>query len=493
MWGRAFLCLLTVALAAPSARAEDDDADGVRQKPQQRSPAANFRQVIGADEVDGPSIFEGIPALNPIDAFRDRLRDRFGVYLHGAYVGDPYGDLGGGMRRGATFSGRLDVEVDIDTAKTIGVPNGTVHANMFQIHGRDLSRDFVGNFLTSNDVAALPSTKLYELWYEQSFGDELSVRAGQQGIDVEFLTSSYGGNFIDATFGWPALPSENLPDGGPAYPLAAPALRVKYKPTKNVAILAAVFDGKPAGPCAGEPQACDPTGTNFRVSDPPLAILEAQIRYNQGEQASGLPGRVKLGAFGYFGRADDQRFAFGGVPLALGGQPLTHALNGGAYGIIDQQVYRLPDAGARDDDKDTKDDGRDDDTAKGIGVFARVIGAPADRNPVDLYADAGVSALGLVPGRPNDQFGIAAAVAKISGAAIAADEAAVALGDLRVARSFEAVFEATYQAEVVPGFSLQPTFQYVIHPGGNVANPYAANLAPIPDAEIFGVTTIVRF
>ena len=490
MLSRRSLALLLIGVAVGSARAEDDTRDDATQKPQQQSAAANHREAVGLDEVDGPSVFEGISALNPVDAYRDLLRDRYGLYLHGAYVGDPYADIGGGMRRGATYSGRLDVEVDIDTAKTVGLPGGTVHANMFQIHGRDLSRDFVGNFLTTDDVAALPSTRLYELWVEQRLGDKLSVRAGQQGIDVEFLTTSYGGNFIDATFGWPALPSENLPDGGPAYPLAAPALRIKYEPATNVAILAAVFDGEPAGPCAGDPQACDPNGLNFRVSDPPLAIAEAQIRYNQGEQAIGLPGRVKLGAFAHFGRFDDQRF--GSVPVALGTQPPSHSPNGGFYGIVDQQIYRLPDAGDHDDDKGAAAK-EDDDNAKGVGVFARVIGAPSDRNAVDLYVDAGFSALGLVPGRPNDQFGVAAAAAKISSAAVAADEAALAIGDLRPVRSFEAVFEATYQAEMVPGVSLQPTVQYVMHPGGNVANPCSASFASIPNAAIFGMTTTVRF
>ena len=31
--------------------------------------------------------------------------------------------------------------------------------------------------------------------------------------------------------------------------------------------------------------------------------------------------------------------------------------------------------------------------------------------------------------------------------------------------------EVTYQAEVVPGLAIQPTFEYIAHPGGNVAAP----------------------
>ena len=60
-------------------------------------------------------------------------------------------------------------------------------------------------------------------------------------------------------------------------------------------------------------------------------------------------------------------------------------------------------------------------------------------------------------------------------------------------RDYEAVIEATYDATIVPGFMLQPTLQYVAHPGGHVADPYGNGIAAIPNAFVTGVTTIVRF
>ena len=470
----------TACLVSQPAHADSDDAPAT-QKPQNRPAAVNAARAIGDDEVDGPTIFEGIAALKPIDAARDALRDRYGVYLHGQYMGDSYGDVAGGARRGSAFAGRLDIQLDVDAKKVAGLDGTTLHANMFQIHGVDISQKFVGNLLSSNDIAALPTTRLYELWVEHKFGDALSVRAGQQGIDVEFLTSDYGANFIDATFGWPGLPSLDLPQGGPAYPLAAPAVRVKLDPLPGVSILAAAFDGLPAGPGPGDPQARDRTGTAFRIVDPPLLFLETQVRYNRGEGAKGLPGTLKLGAFAHLGSFDDQRFAASGAPLALAASramPLQHSPDTGGYAALDQQIYRLP--------------GADDE--KGIGVFARIIGAPGDRNPIDLYADAGVFAFGLVPGRPGDGFGLAAAFAKVSGAARAADrDANLAAGLGAPVRDYEAVIEATYDAVVLPGLTVQPTVQYVFHPGGDVANPFGNGLTPIPNALVFGATTTLRF
>ncbi len=466
----AFVALLPIAVflvTAPALADSDDAVPASTQKPQSRSAAANIARATGADEIDGPTIFEGLPGLAGIDDLRDGLRDTYGIYLHGNYIGDPYGDAGGGVRRGAAYAGRLDLQLDVDAGKMAHLPGTTLHANAYQIHGRDLTND-IGNLLSSNDIAALPTTRLYELWIEQKFGDSLSVRVGQIGIDVEFLTSDYGASFIDATFGWPGLPSLDLPQGGPAYPLATPAVRVKFNPVSSVTVLAAVFDGEPAGPGQGNPQARDQSGLNFRLSDPPLVFVEAQDRYKVGAGEDSLPGTVKVGGFVHFDHFADQRF----------GSVIQHAPDFGVYGIVDQQVYRA--AG--------------DEPEKGVGVFARIIAAPADRNLVDLYADAGFTASGLVPGRDDDLFGLAATVARISPDARAADRAAnAATGIAAPVRDFEAVVEATYQFRVIPGFTLQPTFQYVVHPGGHVADPAGNGLTAIRDAKVVGITTIVRF
>ena len=471
-----------VAATGPALGRDDDDAPaaGPTQKPQLRSPQVNAARAIGDDEVEGPSIFEGLPALNPVDDARDRLRVA-GLSLYGVYVGDPYGLLSGGLRRGGTYSGRLDIEADLDAAKVFGLPGATLHANLFQIHGEDLSNTRVGNFLSIDDIGALPSTRLYEAWYEQRLGEHLSLRLGQQGIDVEFLTSDYAANFINASFGWPGLPSVDLPDGGPAYPLATPAARLRYVANDKLTFIAAVFDGDPAGPCAQEKQTCDPAGLNFRVGDPPLVIAEAHYRYNRSEGADSLPGTLKLGAFGHFGRFADDRLGSDGRSLAVrgsDGMPVEHFHDGAFYGIVDQQIYRDP--GAADE--------------KGVGLFARVIGAPADRNLVDLYLDVGVSAFGVMPSRPDDLFGAAAAFAKVSPNVAASDRDRNADTNLAgPVRDYEAVFELTYQARIVPGLAVQPDFQYILHPGGHVPDPYGNGITAIRNAAVFGATMTLRF
>ena len=97
--------------------------------------------------------------------------------------------------------------------------------------------------------------------------DKASLRFGQLAADVEFFTSGYASQFISAAFGTPPGFSANLPSGGPAYPFATPGVRLKLDPDKNTSLLAAIFNGDPAGPAngPGEPESRNRHGLNFRV------------------------------------------------------------------------------------------------------------------------------------------------------------------------------------------------------------------------------------
>jgi porin len=57
---------------------------------------------------------------------------------------------------------------------------------------------------------------------------------------------------------------------------------------------------------------------------------------------------------------------------------------------------------------------------------------------------------------------------------------------------YEAVIEVTYQAQVTQWLAVQPFFQYIIHPGGNAADPNDPGSA-IGNATVFGLRTAVTF
>src|SRR5208283_60753 len=107
---------------------------------------------------------------------------------------------------------------------------------------------------TASGIEADRATRLWELWYQQKFleEDRLDVRIGQQSLDQEFMVNQNAGLFVNTMFGWPMLPSADLPGGGPAYPLSAPGVRARARPINSLTLLAGVFSGSPVLNNAGD-------------------------------------------------------------------------------------------------------------------------------------------------------------------------------------------------------------------------------------------------
>lgn len=413
-----------------------------------------------------PSIQSSLGTYGDPGGLRAYL-DSKGIDYAFTYIGEVLGNTSGGVKRGATYEGRLDGTLDLDLDKLVGLKGAAIHAEAFQIHGRGLSGNNTLDLFTASNIEAYPSTKLYEVWFEQKLADDkIAVRVGQLAADTEFLISQTSTLFVNSTYGFPAITANDLPNGGPAYPLATPGARLKVTPFDNVTVLAAIFNGDPAGPYRPGfndplPQVRDYNGTSFRLQDPPLLITEAAFAYNQDKSPTALPGTVKVGYFHHFGQ-----FAILDAPVATSARG-----NDGLYGVIDQTLYRVP--------------GTEDQGATG---FLRVAGTPSDRNPIDFYVDGGISYKGLIPGRPDDTAGVAAAYSRSSSSLVRADQQTP---DALV-HNYQALIEATYQFAVVPGFTIQPDFQYIFHPGaGAVPDPIDGR--PIRDAAIFGLRATVHY
>ena len=406
-----------------------------------------------------------------------------GVQLGANDIGEILANPTGGVRRGAIYEGRLEVFVNLDLEKIAGWSGATAHANAYQIHGRGLSANDLGNnLLLASNIEAERSTRLFDLWLEQHLWTNLvSVRIGQLAADDEFIVSQYASLFVNSTFGFPGITATDLPSSGPAYPLSTPGVRVKIQPTDQLLLMGAVFNGDPAGRGRGTPQSRDPSGTAFRVNDDAFAIAEAAYALNQGKDATGLPGTYKLGGWYHSGRFADQRFDAAGLSLAnpaSSGVPAQHRGDFGLYAVIDQLVWRAP------DNKDQE-----------LGVFLRVSGSPSDRNEVDFYADGGLNYKGLLPNRGDDILGLGVAYARISDAASGLDrDFNFFTGMSRPVRDYEIALELTYRAQLAPWWILQPDLQVIFHPGGHVPDPTdPTHSRPIGDAVVVGVRTVVAF
>jgi len=433
------------------------------------APAAAQANIPDAAIPTG-SIATSLPDNGDPGGGRKWLGDR-GIFYQAIYTNDVLGNVKGGQRKGFIDQGKLELDLFIDLEKLAGWHGWTFYANMFQIHntGR-IRRDYVGGINTIAAIEAVPTTRLSELWVERKLWNETtSLRIGQLAADVEFFFSDTSVMFLQSD--WPTITAQNLPSGGPAYPLSTPGIRFKTEPVKDVTFLAAIFNGDPAGPGEGDEQLRNKYGLNFRVTDPPLLIGELQIRSNHGKDDAGLATTLKLGAWGHLGKFDDQRFANDGTLLADpsgSGVPARHRGNWGIYGVVDQQIYR-PKGGKAD---------------SGITVFSRISASPSDRNQIDFYVDGGIAFNGLVPGRPDDKFGASMMYARFSDGIRGFDLDQINLSGLPGAvRDYEANLELTYVAEIIPGWTVQPVVTRIWHPSGDASR----------NALVTGVRSIWRY
>ncbi len=101
----------------------------------------------------------------------------------------------------------------------------------------------------------------------------------------------------------------------------------------------------------------------------------------------------------------------------------------------------------------------------------------------------------MVPGREDDTFGVAFGTARVTNAARDADwYTGLYTGAFYPIRSSETVLEFTYSAQIMPGWTIQPDFQYIWNPGGGVLNPNDPfGLTTVKNASVFGVRTTINY
>jgi porin len=312
----------------------------------------------------------------------------YGITLNLTEVSEVLGNVTGGVKRGATYDGLTTLTFQMDTQKAFGWDGGTVNVSALQIHGRNLSQYYLDNLQTASGIEATPTTRLWELWYQQAFLDgRVDVKLGQQSIDQEFMVSAGSSYFVNTMMGWPMLPSADLYAGGPAYPLSSLGARVRGQ-SGPFTVLAGVFqDNPPGGPFDDDSQLRGTTryGANFNLKTGALFIAEVQYALNQpapgdmddGSKPAGLPGTYKLGAWFDTAGFPDQRTDTLGLSLAdpnSNGVPRLRSTNYSLYAVADQMLWRP-----------------DPQSPRAVGVFARVMGAPGDRNLIDFSLNAGVT------------------------------------------------------------------------------------------------------
>jgi len=358
--------------------------------PGQPSPAQQEAAVHGHDA--GLLSWPGI--TGDWGGARQSLEDG-GITIEGGYTGEFVRDFSGGVPGGnnVIYHDNLDLTITADTEKMGLWPGGTLFVYGLRNHGGDPSASLIGDLQTASNIEAPDHFIVQEAWFEQRFGDGiLSLLFGLHDLNSEFYASDYGSIFINSSFGIGPDMSANVPVS--LFPKAGLAARVRIAPSDKLYLQAAIYDG-------------DPSTRRLHAAEGHLSIVEGGV--------SSDTGNYKLG---YWNHSAD---------ITIGAR--TYSNDYGLYGIIDQELLRF-------------------DGDASIAAFVQYGWTPAARNSVTRYIGGGLHMHGLIPGRSEDDLGIA-----------------VARADTHL--DSETTLELTWRIVLTPWLALQPSYQIIDNPGGD--------------------------
>jgi porin len=360
------------------------------------------------------------------------------------YDGDALSNLRGGAARGSNYQGMLRWQTSVDAERAWGWANTSAYANVMATHHAG-TLGVTGDAQGVSNIEAPSGVRLEEAWIQRNFLDgRWSALVGRYDLSSEFYRLNSAGLFLNSSFGIGPEFGQSGQGGPSIFPATATGARLAFKPAHDVVLRAAVLDGVPVDRDGGGARA-------FRGGDGLLIVAEvawlgraapagqqADRRYLIG-RASGLDpyqDKLAVGAWHYTAQFDDLS------AQDANGQALRRHGSSGAYLVADRMLYQ----------QSAQDGGK-------VAGFVQLGAADARVNRFDGYLGIGVVATGFVPGRPTDELGLAAAMAR-NGRHYLLGQQGLGLATERA----ETTLELTYLSQVNPHLSLQPNLQYVIHP-----------------------------
>lgn len=335
-------------------------------------------------------------------------------------------NLSGGTKTGTVGVGSAHLQLLADGGSLIGADGLSVFFDGLGTHGGTPDA-LIGDAQGVSNIAAPADFKLYEAWV-QFARNGFSVLAGRYDLNSEFYRLSSAQLFLNSSFGIGPEYAQNGVAGPSIYPDTSLAIRLAYKPADNVVLRLAVIDDR----------APDQSGKDGALAIGEVAWLQRPANamppgesHNRVGRNAGLPAydnKLAVGGWYDFTGSPDQS------------DPSRNRHAAGAYLIFDHMLMAM-------------DGGK-------LAGFVQSGIADGRAGRFGFYLGAGLTAVGLIPGRPNDEIGFAVARAQ-NGAHYRALQQT--LPGLSV-RDAETTVEATYLAQINDWLALQPDLQYVFDP-----------------------------
>jgi len=314
-----------------------------------------------------------------------------------SYIAEAVRNHGGGLRKGNRYEAAASLATTIDTEKMGWWSGGTVYAEFIVNHGSEPSGTLVGDIQGVSNIADSNRTRLQQFWFEQS----MAILLGTHDLNSEFDVSEYGGLFTHSSFGIGPEISGNV--AASLWPEAGLAARLVLQVGNNVSFRVAGYDG-------------DPATRGLSAAEGYLYIGEAAYVHEDTAYKMGLWRHSK-------------------APTQGGRQGLA-----GAYLLVDQPLWQW-DGG-------------------GVGLFLELGYAQRRAENIKNYIGVGLHVSGLIPGRGDDEAGVAMARSDFSDTYLLANPGF---------KKNETAIEITYRVQLTDWLAIQPAFQYVIAPSGDPA------------------------
>ncbi|MDH3337505.1 MAG: carbohydrate porin [Gammaproteobacteria bacterium] len=341
------------------------------------------------------------------------------------YTGELLHNAKGGIDTGSAYLSDAGLTIESGLDALFGGSGAKIFAYLLWNNGSTFSDRYVGDLQVVSNIDAARAVRVYELWYQQTVADNLSLRFGLYDLNSEFDVIESASLFLNSSHGVGAEFGQSGLNGPSIFPVTSLSVRLETSIGESGSLRYALLDGVP-----GDPD--DPSDTTIDLGGGDGALQALEYSY-------GNVGGARFVLGGWLYSADFDRVGGG---RDANGEPLRDDGNGGVYASVDAPIYSSPDSGLE------------------INGFFRYGIANDTLNPLRSYLGAGTVLTGLITSRPDDQFGIAVASARV--------------GD-PYARQFatdgvdsrETSIELTYSTQVTDWLRLQPDLQYVISPGLN--------------------------
>jgi porin len=415
---------------------------------------------------------------------RDELGQR-GIVFDVDLLLTPQVVMGGGRNTGGDFWGNMDYAINVDTQKLGLWPGGFFKLEADTGFGSNAFQD-AGTIVPVNTAALLPApddrtTALMNASVTQFLSPQFALSAGKYNLVEAGATEFYGDyrtQFMNTAFNFPMtlalLPLSTFGGGVIVLPredilLSGLALGPNGEPTSND--VAQAFHGvlilgngkltvKPFG-LVGH-QGLGFTWNNqdqFSLDQNPSNI--AQVLLNQRFPLLANPGPVLT-----------QILASRFPNLLVPTQPANRTNGSWTISYTFDQYFWQPEG----------------DPKHGVGVFFAFGASDGNPDPIQYAYLAGIGGKGVVPGRPDDSFGIGLARTQFSSAFLPFLRQQFNLGLQR-----EDAIEMYYNMAITPWMNLTSDLQIVDSGLNKAISPTSGKLTGIDTSVVAGARLRVRF